>query len=413
MRNNSRTKCRRGAVAPLVALCLIALISLVAIALDGGLLLDQRRSCQAAADAAALAAAEDLYLNWQANKGNDTANSASNAAKANAAANGYNNDGVTSIVTVNIPPTTGNFAGQAGYAEVIIQYNQPRGFSGIFDSGAIPVKARAVARGLWVPFNNGIIVLHPTAASALFANGNGSTVVKGANIIVDSNNSQAATTVGNAYVSDIGKTFYITGSNPGYSGNFTGTVLTGQQPTPDPLAYLPEPDPSTLTVQTVPVGGGNSITLQPGRYVGGLSFSGQQSVTMKPGIYYMDGGGFSMQGQGTLDAEGVMIFSDTGLSVTGQGAVTWSPPTSGTYKGISYFQDRLSSATALVAGNGLYNVTGTFYVAGGLTDLQGNGDASVASQVVTLLMQSGGNGVTNINWAAGVTAPTRIITIVE
>jgi hypothetical protein len=413
MRNNSKVKCRRGVVAPLVALCIIALVSVVAIAIDGGLLLDRRRGCQAAADAAALAAAEDLYYNWEANKGLDSGNSASNAAWANAAANGYNNDGVTSIVTVNIPPTTGSFAGQAGYAEVIIQYNQPRGFSGIFASGDIPVKARAVARGLWVPFNNGIIVLHPTAPDSLFANGNGSTVVKGANLIVDSNNSQAAATVGNAVISDIGKATYIVGTNPGYSGDFNGTVLTGQQPVPDPLAYLPEPDPSTMVTQTVPIGSGNSVTLQPGRYVGGLSFSGQTSVTMQPGIYYMDGGGFSFSGQGSLYAAGVMVFCTGGISVTGLGSVTWSPPTTGIYKGISYFQQRSCTATAKVAGNGQYNVTGTFYVAGGLTDIQGNGDASVASQVVTLLMKSGGNGVTNINWSAGNTAPTRIISLVE
>jgi Flp pilus assembly protein TadG len=71
MRKSSRTRSRRGVVAPLVALCLIPVLSLVAIALDGGALLDQRRSCQAAADAAALAAAEDLYWNWRGNSGFD------------------------------------------------------------------------------------------------------------------------------------------------------------------------------------------------------------------------------------------------------------------------------------------------------------------------------------------------------
>ena len=187
--------------------------------------------------------------------------------------------------------------------------------------------------------------------------------------------------------------------------------MTGQPPTPDPLAYLPEPDPSTLTVQPVP--GGTSVSLQPGRYVGGLSFSGQTTVTMAPGIYYMDGGGFSMAGQGSLNAAGVMIFSDAGLNITGLGSVTWSPPTSGIYQGISYFQDRSSSTTAKVAGNGGYNITGTFYLAGGLADLQGNGDASIASQVVALLMKSGGNGVTAINWSAPATAPTRVISLVE
>jgi hypothetical protein len=412
MRNKSNTNCRRGAVAPFVALCLIALMSMVAIALDGGMLLDRRRSCQAAADAAALAAAEDLYYNWQGNRGMDTQKTAYQSALDTASANGFNNDGTSSIVTINIPPKTGNFVGLAGYAEVIIQYNQPRGFSGILGSGDMPVRARAVARALWVPFNNGIIVLHPTAQGALYANGNGSTSVANANIIVDSNNSLAAETVGNAVITDVNKVIDITGSNPGYSGDFKGTILTGQYPVPDPLAYLPEPDPNTMPIQTVP-STGNDITLYPGVYQGGLSFSGQTNVTMKPGIYYMQGGGFSFAGQGNLNATGVMVFSDVGISVTGLGSVTWSPPTTGIYKGISYFEDRLSSATAKVAGNGQYNITGTFYVAGGLTDLQGNGDASVASQVVTLLMKSGGNGVTNINWSAGNTAPTRIIGIVE
>jgi WD40 repeat protein len=69
--------------------------------------------------------------------------------------------------------------------------------------------------------------------------------------------------------------------------------------------------------------------------------------------------------------------------------------------------------TAKVAGNGGYNITGTFYLAGGLADLQGNGDASIASQVVALLMKSGGNGVTAINWSAPATAPTRVISLVE
>jgi hypothetical protein len=409
-------------VCALVALCLFALMGVVAIALDGGLLLDQRRRAQAGADAAALAAAEDLYSNWQKNQGQDPKGTAAAAARANALANGFNNDGVSSVVTVNIPPTSGNFqtfippgdtflTPGAGCVEVIIQFNQKRGFSGIFGSGDIPVRARAVARGQWVPFNDGVIVLHPTAASALNANGNGTVKVTGANIIVDSNNSQAATTVGNSYVSDPNKTIAITGTSPGYSGTFLGTVLTGQQPTPDPLRYLPAPDPSTLTVQTVP--SGNNITLSPGVYSGGIHISGQTTVTMLPGIYYMDGGDFQFSGQGSLNAQGVMIYSTAGVSITGQASVTLSPPSTGIYTGISYFQSRTSPATALISGNGNFNVTGTVYVPDGLAQLQGNGDASIASQVVSLLMTSGGNGVTNIPWNGPPSARTRIIALVE
>jgi Flp pilus assembly protein TadG len=406
-----RCKLRRGSVALLVALCLVGFVGVAAIALDGGVLVDKRRHVQAAADAAALAAAVDMYQTYPKNSGMDVLKTAYQSALTTAAAMGFTNDGANSVVTVNIPPLSGPFISQAGYAEVIVQWNQNRSFSKIFGSGTIPVTARAVAAGKWAPFNNGIIVLHPTAPQALYANGNGTTRVQGANIIVDSNNTQAAVTVGNSVVSDAGKTVAITGSNPGYSGNFQGTVLTGQQPTPDPLAYLPAPDPSTMTTQSNP--GGTTVTLYPGRYLGGLTFAGQQSVTMQPGIYYMDGGSFSFSGQGNLSATGVMIYSTQGISITGQGTVTWSPPTSGIYTGISYFQSRTSTTTSLITGNGKFNITGTMYVPDALIQLQGNGDASIASQVVALLMSSGGNGTTNIVWNGPPSGRMRVMQLVE
>src|SRR5262249_20852988 len=155
---------------------------------------------QATADAAALAAAVDLYQNYPTNGGVDQNGTARQSALTTAAAMGYPNDGDTSTVTVNVPPQSGPFAGQVGYAEVLVQWNQSRSFSNIFSSASIPVKARAVAAGRWVPFGNGIIVLHPTAQGALHANGNGDTNVMNAAVVVDSNNSEAATTAGKAYV---------------------------------------------------------------------------------------------------------------------------------------------------------------------------------------------------------------------
>src|SRR4029079_5486167 len=91
---------RRGVVAVLVAVCLVALLSIAAIAIDGGVLLEDRRSVQAAADAAALAAANQLYNDWATNKGIDKYGKASDSAFLTASANGYNNDGLTSVVTV-------------------------------------------------------------------------------------------------------------------------------------------------------------------------------------------------------------------------------------------------------------------------------------------------------------------------
>src|SRR5688572_924362 len=87
---------RRGAIAVLVAVCLTVLLTFVAIAIDGGILLEERRHAQATADAAALAAAEDLFRNYPRNKGIDLDGTARSAALAIAAANGYTNDATTS-----------------------------------------------------------------------------------------------------------------------------------------------------------------------------------------------------------------------------------------------------------------------------------------------------------------------------
>src|SRR5215472_2752622 len=99
-----RSAKRRGVIVVLVALCLTAILGIVAIALDGSLLLDQRRGVQAAADAAALAAAIDLYTKYLTNNGLDPTGTAKASGLSVAAANGYKNDGTSSTVTVNIPP---------------------------------------------------------------------------------------------------------------------------------------------------------------------------------------------------------------------------------------------------------------------------------------------------------------------
>src|SRR5262249_10078747 len=153
---------RRGTVAVLMALCLMGVMGFAALSLDAALLHNDRRSAQAAADAAALAAANNLFANYRTNLGADPTGSAANEARAAAAADGFNTDGTTSTVVVNIPPLSGDHVGQVGYAEVIITQYQQRAFSAIWGSDALIVKARAVARGTWLPSNNGILVLDPT-----------------------------------------------------------------------------------------------------------------------------------------------------------------------------------------------------------------------------------------------------------
>jgi hypothetical protein len=125
-------------------------------------------------------------------------------------------------------------------------------------------------------------------------------------------------------------------------------------PEPDPLRFLPIPTSAPIFNNYPAIAGvGPDVTLQPGTYVGGLSISGSRNVILQPGIYVMQAGfnnyGFSFGSTGSLTGDGVMIYNDpTGgggplqntINITGSGAVTLTPPSSGTYQGISIFQAR-------------------------------------------------------------------------
>jgi carbon monoxide dehydrogenase subunit G len=416
---------RRGAVAVLVAVCLVAIVGVVGLVLDGGMLRDQRRRVQASADAAALAAAYDLYWNYARYGGADIGGTAQQSAFTTAAANGHTNDGTVSVVTVNIPPVSGQFAGKSGHAEVIVQYNQRRGFSGVFGRGNLPVRGRAVARGIWSSFNSGIIVLNPTDPASLDSNGGATVTVKNASIIVNSTDAAGGVVTGGGAIS--APEIYFGGS-PGYSvsggsgGTFDATIYSNQPPTPDPLAYLPEPDPSTMTIRQknkLQISGSKTVTLYPGVYKGGISITGQAEVVLMPGIYYMDGGGFSYGGQGSLTAEGVMIYnaptsSSDVINIGGLGTVKISPMTSGTYAGITFFQQRSSTNTISVSGNGGMNITGTFYAAGGDLKITGNGGGDLlGSQYISYNLDLGGNGNVYIDWNPEKTAKQRHVGLVE
>ena len=105
-RSSARRNARRGAIAVLVAVSLVAVLGCVAICIDGGGLLDLRRKAQATADAAALAAAENLFRNFPTNQGVDVEGAAADAAYSVAALNGFDNDDTRSVVTVRTSPQT-------------------------------------------------------------------------------------------------------------------------------------------------------------------------------------------------------------------------------------------------------------------------------------------------------------------
>lgn len=420
-----RKRSRRGSIVVLVAACLTVLLVFAAIALEGGGLLEQRRKTQATADAAAMAAAEDLFLNYPKNRGLDSSDNAKNRALAIAAANGFSAGSPNAGVDIRMSPQTylgGPNQGRVlppGYVEVTIRRNQPRYFSALIGSNSLSVSGRATARGKWEPAFVGIHVLDMHASGALRATGGGTgSILGGASVIVNSDATDAAITTGGSTLT--ATSFSIVGGTSG--GGFIGEMHTGMQPQPDPLRNLPEPNKSDYSLQ----GSGpkhfsnGNRTLQPGIYHGGITITGQANVTMEPGIYYMDGGGFSFGGQGNLVANGVMIFNapsgpsdNISLSGSNGGSVVMTPPTSGTYKGLTLFQQRSATNDMNISGNGTFSVSGTFYTANSLLNVTGNGEAQIGSQYISRLADLNGTGSLRIDYKPDQVIPRRVLNLVE
>ena len=133
----------------------------------------------------------------------------------------------------------------------------------------------------------------------------------------------------------------------------------------------------------------------------------------------MQGGGFSNSGSINVTGSGVMIYNapvhnSDQVKLTGSGSLTLSAPTSGTYKGVTIFQDRTSTAIVDVTGNGSMSLTrDDLQPPRPSIDVTGNGGTTVVgSQIIANNMKVTGNGAVNVNYTASA-SPVRDTRIVE
>ena len=247
-----------------------------------------------------------------------------------------------------------------------------------------------------IAISQSIIVLDPTAGAALSLSGSASIDIAGA-VVIDSSSTTAILAKGNTSVT--AGAILIHGDDK-QKGNATLTPapITGAPTISDPLAGLPLPAlPTGLSNLGAEVIKGTSVvTLQPGLY-SQISISGKAKVTLNPGTYVIQGGGFSaignsivtigsgtslialgqgiaVDGSANVSGSGVTLFNlgsgytgttDGGsfgsISLRGNGTISLTPPSSGTYAGILIYQARDNSAAMTLAGNAMVGVTGTIY----------------------------------------------------
>jgi hypothetical protein len=272
-----------------------------------------------------------------------------------------------------------------------------------------------VSRGTYAPYSDdAVISLNSSAPAALSVTGTAKLTAT-ATVQVDSSNISAgtATNMGNVTA----PTIALTGNwTHDASGTMTGSIVTNGPSVADPLANLATPNTSTLTTQpSIPAYG--SYTMNPGIYNGGVTFGGGMNITMNPGIYYMNGGGFTVANGVTLTGTGVMIYISPGsgaFSFQGGGVINLSAPTTGTYAGVIFYQDRSNTTPISIANGTTTNITGTFYAAGAAISFAGGAQLSqFGSQIIASTVNLSDNASVKVNWSTGTVARRPTLNIVE
>ncbi|MGA2760570.1 MAG: pilus assembly protein TadG-related protein [Candidatus Cybelea sp.] len=375
---------QRGAVLPLVAISLTVLLGFGGLSVDVGFWQYQQRQQQNTADSAAIGGAQALDA---AGCPNPTAAQA--AAQADAASSGGY---ASSAVIVKNPPTTGAYAGNNCAVTVTVNGTKPAFFSHLF--GVPNMAETTTATAQLVSTNPACIYLLSTTAVSTFSGGNVS--APGCGILINNTATFSGSQTINAQSIGYG------GSTP---PTINGTTFTGATPAPMLQAPNPCPEipgcaslasnpPSTSNCQTLTAN--MNPTISPGCY-NNLTVGGCGTVTMLPGTYVING--TSNFANSRFVGTGVTFYvtaSGTAPDFSASTSATISPPTTGTYAGVLYYQVPSNTSAPNLSGSSVH-FNGLVY-APGATGVNFNG----AQGDYTILVL----GSANLNSSSGYTFGT-------
>jgi Flp pilus assembly protein TadG len=391
------SKREAGQALIMVTLSISVLLGMIGLAVDLGWSYYRRQAAQTAAESAATAAAVAAAVSSTISCNSTTAVCQGvTACPANpstppatnissgclyAQANGFLNTGSQTVQlasNLTAPPAVSGVATLYWVTATVTEQN-PQLFSGILGShrfGSVAAQATAGVFQGTVP--TCVYVLEKTASQAFMASGSNSTLTTNCGLYVNSSSPSALTVNGQARV-----TAPVIDVVGGYSSCTNGQdcfynpslPLTGQSTQNDPYKNLAAP--SYGSCGSSPSGSGSnlnlnqgSFTLNAGVYCGGITISGNAQVTLNPGTYILNGGGLTVNSaNASITGSGVMFYNTANgfsygpITLSGQPNVNLSAPTSGTYSGVLFYQDRTitSTTTNEIDGNTNPKMVGSLY----------------------------------------------------
>lgn len=390
---------RQGNIATLTALMMPVLIGSAGLASDTIQWTLTKRMMQRAADSGAIAGAYQL------------SQSSSLSAVRTAATGDINRNGgfpMTITPVINSPATSGSFRSATEAVEVILATDLRLPFTGLVMRGPMRISARAVAEVV----GNGdycVLALETTDTSGIPIGGNAQ-VNLGCGMMSNAPSSSSIIANGSSYVT--ASPVAAVGNVP--PGNYApGTVRQEYAlPLRDPYRNLPNPPnfaTSNTNINVGPQGNRNlNSNFTTGTVLNNVSIQGR--ATFGPGIYYITGG-LSFGSQANVTANGaVFIMTATnaasntgniaGVDMQGGATINMTAPTTGTYAGILFYQDRraTNSSTNIINGNSTSVLQGALYFP--RQELQMNGNSGMNTRCIQIVARRvdwrGNNNIENV-----------------
>jgi Flp pilus assembly protein TadG len=387
------TRFRRASeasVLPTFTLALVPMVGMVGGAVDYSRANNVRTHLQAALDTAVLAGARDGTSNW--------INVATNIFNANVAANG-----ATAASSVFNRNNDGTYAANAS-ASVLTNFLGVMGTSSI----SIDVSSQAIVTNAQAG-QFCLLALSSSAHPAIQLTGNAAIDVNAPQCVVqvNSNSASAVTLNGNTSISSSDNCFVGSVVKVG-NATLAPNPKPRCVPVPDPFATYQKPSVGPCDYVNYSASGNKTITLQPGVYCGGMSFSGQVTVTFAPGLFIIKDGVLQANGGSSFTGNGVSFFLTglgAGLQISGQGNWHVIAPSSGPLAGFVFLLDPNAASgpaasSSQLSGNAEMWFEGVIYLPKQLVTLTGGSQSFTPSPYTAYIMDTmsiNGNGTLVIN----------------
>jgi Flp pilus assembly protein TadG len=369
----------------------------LALALDAGYLFRERQMVQTAADAAAVAAAEEVA---SGNSGNEQM-----VANAVVQLNGFDTTLAKNPAVVTFPTPSGNFTG-GSYVAVKVAKPIPTFFMGAFSSrfATQTVSAMAIAGG--GQLSQTCICLNGTVGKTLYVSGGSHLTATGCGIVDNSSASNAVAVDGGSSLSasSLGLSSSSTwntsnvstwsGSNVTGGSNETLNGVANGPPIPGVsscAATLPAPIAPTGCATTDPGSSYGTWIFAPGCYQNLSVGANGSTCTLTPGIYVITGSlhfASGANGHSNLGGNGVFFYLtstaslaiDNGANVNlvaggaAQSGGGTAPSLGASYDGIAIYQASGNASALMIQGGSSSYISGAIYAPSAAVSV-GNGSS--------------------------------------